>query len=125
MNAEPSTFILYGIANCDSIKKARRWLEAHQYGYRFHDYRTDGVDAATLRQAIRQLGWQPLLNTRSTTWRQLSDAQRATVREAEGALALMLAHPTVIKRPLLQQHDRWLVGFNAEQYRDFCREVTA
>ena len=70
---------LYGIKNCDTIKKARRWLDEQQVAYRFHDYRTDGLDRALLERFIAELGWQPLLNTRGTTWRKLDEATRAGI----------------------------------------------
>ncbi|MGL9773740.1 MAG: ArsC family reductase [Sodalis sp. (in: enterobacteria)] len=88
---------LYGIKNCDTVKKARRWLDERQAPYRFHDYHSDGLDADLLQRFIDQLGWQPLLNTRGNTWRKLSESQRAA--------ALMLSQPTMIKRLLLETAD--------------------
>jgi Spx/MgsR family transcriptional regulator len=74
---------MYGIKNCDTIKKARRWLEAHQIDYRFHDYRTDGLDRAQLDTFIAELGWQALLNTRGTTWRKLDESLRNSIDNAD------------------------------------------
>ncbi|RCU26849.1 ArsC family reductase, partial [Acinetobacter baumannii] len=91
----------YGITNCDTIKKARRWLEAHQIDYRFHDYRADGLDRAQLDTFIAELGWQALLNTRGTTWRKLDESLRNSIDNADAAAALMLEMPAIIKRPLL------------------------
>ncbi|PLO79229.1 ArsC family reductase, partial [Klebsiella quasipneumoniae] len=92
---------MYGIKNCDTIKKARRWLEAHQIDYRFHDYRADGLDRAQLDTFIAELGWQALLNTRGTTWRKLDESLRNSIDNADAAAALMLEMPAIIKRPLL------------------------
>jgi Spx/MgsR family transcriptional regulator len=92
---------MYGIKNCDTIKKARRWLEAHQIEYRFHDYRADGLDRAQLDTFIAELGWEALLNTRGTTWRKLDESLRNSIDNADAAAALMLEMPAIIKRPLL------------------------
>lgn len=115
---------MYGIKNCDTIKKARRWLEEHQLEYRFHDYRADGLDSALLNTFITELGWEALLNTRGTTWRKLDEAQRNACDNADAAIALMLAQPAIIKRPLLDAGDgRALLGFNADAYQQFIAEV--
>lgn len=117
------TLMMYGIKNCDTIKKARRWLEEHQIAYQFHDYRADGLEQSQLTAFIRLLGdWQPLINTRGTTWRQLSDTQRTAVTDAQSACALLLAYPALIKRPLLVSGERALLGFNAESYHAFTAE---
>lgn len=92
---------LYGIKNCDTIKKARRWLEEHGIDYRFHDYRVDGIDLPLLNTFIAELGWQPLLNTRGTTWRKLDEGDRSGITDADSAAALMVEQPAIIKRPLL------------------------
>lgn len=102
--------VLYGIKNCDSIKKARKWLDQNAIEYRFHDYRTDGLDRALLQRFIDGLGWEALLNKSSTSWRQLTDAQK-TGLDAEKALALMLDMPTLIKRPLLDTESELVLGF--------------
>ena len=81
---------MYGIKNCDTIKKARRWLEAHQIEYRFHDYRADGLERAQLDTFIAELGWQALLNTRGTTWRKLDESLRNSIDNADAAAALIL-----------------------------------
>ncbi|WP_075181429.1 ArsC family reductase [Pantoea sp. 1.19] len=122
MSRQPAT--LYGIKNCDTIKKARNFLRTEQIDYRFHDYRSDGLDADFLQRAIDVLGWQALLNTRGTTWRQLPEAERAAVDSAERAKALMLAHPAMIKRPLLCGADgTMLLGFNDASYHAFFQET--
>ncbi|BAE74992.1 conserved hypothetical protein [Sodalis glossinidius str. 'morsitans'] len=111
---------LYGIKNCDTVKKARRWLDDRQMPYRFHDYRSDDLDADLLQRFIDQLGWQPLLNTRGTTWRKLSESQRAAADSAAGTAALMLSQPAIIKRPLLEAADgRLLLGFSPQAYHSF------
>lgn len=91
---------LYGIANCDTIKKARRWLDAHRIEYRFHDYRRDGLDEAQVRAWVDALGWEALLNRRGTTWRKLPSAIQDGI-DQESAIRLMLEQPSIIRRPLL------------------------
>ncbi|AKJ42911.1 ArsC family reductase [Pragia fontium] len=114
-----TTYSLYGIKNCDTIKKARRWLEEHQITYRFHDYRADGLDDALLQRLIDGLGWEALLNTRGTTWRKLSDEQKAAASNEAGAKALMLEQPSIIKRPVLEQGSNMLLGFSTDTYQQF------
>jgi arsenate reductase len=106
---------LYGIKNCDTCKKARAWLDARKTIYRFHDFREDGLDRSVLEDIERTLGWECLLNRRSTTWRQLSDADRMDLTR-EKALELMLRFPTLIKRPVLIANNKILTGFSPEQY---------
>ena len=113
---------MYGIKNCDTIKKARRWLEAHQIEYRFHDYRADGLERAQLDTFIAELGWQALLNTRGTTWRKLDESLRNSIDNADAAAALMLEMPAIIKRPLLCAPGKpMLLGFSETLYSDFIR----
>lgn len=112
---QTSDIVLYGIKNCDTIKKARAWLEASQIDYRFHDYRVDGLDQALLEQFIGQLGIDAVLNQRSTSWRQLSDAQKSDMTP-EKAMQLMLETPTLIKRPILSIGDQLFVGFKPDLY---------
>ncbi|EKS7197042.1 TPA: ArsC family reductase [Enterobacter ludwigii] len=114
--------VMYGIKNCDTIKKARRWLEANKVEYRFHDYRVDGLDAEFLHTAIKELGWEALLNTRGTTWRKLDEAVRAGINDADSAAKLMLEMPAIIKRPLLCAPGQpMLLGFSETLYSDFFR----
>lgn len=108
--------VVYGIKNCDSVKKARAFLELNQLNYRFHDYRLDGLDSELLQTLIDALGLEAVLNQRSTSWRQLTDEQKQDLT-VEKALALMLAQPALIKRPILQVGQRWLVGFNSDLYQ--------
>lgn len=108
--------ILYGIKNCDTIKKARRFLEQQQIAYQFHDYRTDGLSLELLQDFAKHLGWQQLLNTRGTTWRQLNAEQKANVDQQQ-ALTLMLSQPALIKRPVLVDGSTYLLGFSESSYQ--------
>lgn len=110
------SLILYGIPNCDTVKKARVWLESNGIGYRFHDFRKDGLDARTVQTWIAKLGWEPLLNRKGTTWRKLPEERRAQVSDAASATALMLEASSVIKRPVLVAGDQTVVGFSADMY---------
>lgn len=93
---------LYGIANCDTVKRARAWLDAQHIAYRFHDFKKQGVPEGALIQWIAALGWEPLINRRGTTWRQLDEATRAGVVDADSARAVLLANPSLIKRPVVE-----------------------
>jgi arsenate reductase len=106
---------IYGIKNCDTMKKARAWLEANGRDYGFHDYRAEGIDARTLRGWNEKVGWEKLLNKSSTTFRALPDADKANLDE-DKALRLMLAEPTMIKRPVLDVDGRLTVGFSPDAY---------
>ena len=108
---------LYGIRNCDTIKKARAWLEAQGVAYDFHDYKLAGIDEARLRSWGRELGWERLLNRAGTTFRKLPEADKEGLDE-DKAVALMLAQPSMIRRPVLDLGDRWLAGFGEDAYRD-------
>ena len=110
---------LYGIANCTTVKKARTWLEEHGYTYDFHDFKKEGVDPAQLQHWIDAFGWETLVNRQGATWRQLDPATQAGVNTAASALALMLAKPSVIKRPILElEGQAKAVGFKPEVYED-------
>lgn len=108
---------LYGITNCDSVKKARKWLESRGMDYTFHDFRKDGLTAGELHGWIDAIGWEALLNKRSTTWRQLDDAEKDGLTAAT-AEALMLHEPTLIKRPVLVVDQRVMCGFSEDSYRE-------
>lgn len=112
---------IYGIPNCDSCRKARKWLDANSVEHRFHDFRVDGLAEATLARWAGIAGWQSLLNTRSTTWREIPKAERHPMSEKR-ALELMLQRPTLIKRPILELKKTFLVGFSDQAYAgaDFC-----
>jgi Spx/MgsR family transcriptional regulator len=111
------TVTIYGIKNCDTMKKARAWLDGHGVAYRFHDYRADGIDAATLESWSGKVGWETLLNRAGTTFRALPDADKAGLDEAK-AIKLMLAQPAMIKRPVLATGRALLVGFRPERYAE-------
>src|SRR5438128_4359769 len=106
---------MYGIRNCDTIKKARAWLEARGVAYGFHDYKVAGIGEDRLRAWAAELGWVKLLNRAGTTFRKLPDADKEGLDE-DKAVALMLAQPSMIKRPVLDLGDRRLVGFDAEAW---------
>lgn len=108
---------LYGIKNCDTVKKARKWLEQHQKTVVFHDFRDDGLNRADLEAWVETLGWETLFNKRSTSFRNLSDDDKTAI-DKHKAIELMLAHPTLIKRPVLVIQDKVWVGFKAEQYQE-------
>jgi arsenate reductase len=109
------TITIYGIKNCDTMKKARAWLDEHGVAYQFHDYKTAGISSDRLRQWSGQLGWEVLLNRAGTTFRKLPEADREGLDEPK-AIALMLAQPSMIKRPVLDLGGKLLVGFRPEIY---------
>jgi arsenate reductase len=106
---------MYGIKNCDTIKKACNWLDKHGVSYAFHDYKAAGIDKARLERWCKDAGWETLLNRAGTTFRKLSDAGKAELNERK-AISLMLAQPSMIKRPVLDLGGRVLVGFKPEVY---------
>lgn len=106
---------LYGIPNCDTVKKARTWLDQNNVEHQFHDFRKDGVDAAQVKQWIADLGVDTLINKRSTSWKALSDEQKSGLNDST-ALELILESPTLIKRPLLDKDGELQVGFKAATY---------
>ena len=110
---------IYGIKNCDTMKKARAWLDGHGVVYDFHDYKTEGAPKDKLKHWCDKLGWEDLLNRAGTTFRKLPDADKEGLNERK-ALALMLAQPSMIKRPVLEMGSKLLVGFKPEIY---AREV--
>ncbi len=113
---------LYGIPNCTTVKKARAWLADHGHDVPFHDFKKQGIDVAWLKQVAKQVGWQALLNTRGTTWRKLTDDQKTAADNEAGALELMLAQSSVIKRPVLERDGRYTLGFAEDQYQDLFGE---
>jgi len=108
--------ILYGIKNCDSVKKARLWLDNHEVTYQFHDFRVDGLSPEQLADFIEKAGWENLLNKRSTSWRQLDDEQKTNLNVSK-ATSLMLDNLTLIKRPVLETGEQVFIGFNTEKYQ--------
>ena len=107
---------MYGIPNCDTIKKARSWLEAHKVAFDFHDYKKQGIDKTVLEGWAKKVGWEVLLNRAGTTFKKLPDADREGVTEKK-AIALMLAQPSMIKRPVLEAKGKITVGFKPELYQ--------
>jgi len=106
---------LYGIPNCDTIKKARKWLNDNNLDYEFHDYKKLGVPEKELTIWVKKLGWETILNKRGTTWRKLDDKTKNSVSE-ESAIKIMLDNPSIIKRPVLVKNNLLLVGFKEEEY---------
>lgn len=112
-----TTLTLYGIPNCDTVKRARGWLEEHDIPYRFHDFKKAGVPDARVDAWLRAVGWEALVNRKGTTWRKLDDATRAAVVDAASARALMQAQPSVIKRPVVEWADGGItVGFDVADW---------
>jgi arsenate reductase (glutaredoxin) len=107
--------ILYGISNCDTVKKARVWLDAQGVAYQFHDYKKAGADAVKLRAWCNEMGWNVILNRAGTTFKQLPEADKQEI-DAGKAIALMLAQPSMIKRPVLEGAGKLLVGFKPDAY---------
>ncbi|MGJ4889522.1 ArsC family reductase [Bradyrhizobium sp. HKCCYLR20261] len=106
---------IYGIKNCDTMKKARAWLDEHGVAYDFHDYKTAGIDKATLKAWSDEVGWEVLLNRAGTTFKKLPDAEKEGLTESK-AIALMLAQPSMIKRPVLDLGTKRVVGFKPDLY---------
>ncbi|HEY9103298.1 ArsC family reductase [Chitinimonas sp.] len=107
---------LHGIPNCDTVKKARTWLDEHRLAYTFHDFKKQGVSTALLQGWVDRLGWEVLVNKQGTTWRKLDAARQAQVVDAASAIALMLEQPSLIKRPVLEDGDKLIVGFKPGYY---------
>ncbi|MFY9180284.1 MAG: ArsC family reductase [Venatoribacter sp.] len=108
--------IVYGIKNCDTVKKARVWLESNKLEYQFHDYKKEGLNAALLDRFISQFGYEVLMNKRGTTWRKLAEADKDNLTE-EKAKALLLANSSLLKRPIIEHDNGWLIGFVADEYQ--------
>lgn len=111
------TVTLYGIRNCDTMKKAWIWLDAKGVAYGFHDYKKQGIDRRTLEGWVEKLGWEPLLNRAGTTFKKLPEADRQDIDRAK-AVELILAHPSMIKRPVLDVDGKLTVGFKPEIYAE-------
>ncbi len=114
-------YIIYGIKNCNTMKKAFTWLDEHQINYQFHNYKTDGLSAELLNDLLKLVDWQSLLNTRGTTWRKLDEALRNQIDNQDAAIKVMLANPSILKRPLLIDGKRALLGFSEESYSEFVK----
>ncbi|HKX65471.1 MAG TPA: ArsC family reductase [Rhizomicrobium sp.] len=107
---------IYGIKNCDTMKRARVWLEAHKVAHQFHDYKVAGIDKTVLEGWAKKAGWEVLLNRAGTTFKKLPDADKEGMTEKK-AIALMLAQPSMIKRPVLETKGKLTVGFKPEEYK--------
>ena len=112
------TKTLYGIPNCDTVKKARTWLAEHGHDFTFHDFKKQGLERATVAAWLAQLDWEVLVNRKGTTWRGLPDERKAAVVDKASALALMLEFPSVVKRPVLEGAGATSVGFSPAMYAD-------
>ncbi len=106
---------LFGIPNCDTMKKARRWLDDNGVAYEFHDYKKLGVPEKELKRWVKEVGWEALLNKRGTTWRKLDDKTKNNIDEAS-AIKIMLDNPSIIKRPVIESEKVLLVGFDTSEY---------
>ena len=109
--------IVFGIKNCDTVKKARRWLDANGVEYRFHDFRQDGLDKTTIENWLRSVDWETLLNKRGTTWRKLENPRKDSLDQST-AVALMLENPTLIKRPVVETEHGCFVGFKDTEFAE-------
>lgn len=107
---------LYGIPNCDTIRKARAWFKEHGIDYDFHDYKKQGIDATRIESWYRKVQWEDLLNRRGTTWRKLDEARKASIDNPAAATALMCEQPSLIRRPVIEAGETLLIGFDAERY---------
>lgn len=118
------SLVVYGIPNCNTVKKARTWLDEQGQPFAFHDYKKQGVPADRLDAWIKQVGWEVLVNRQGTTWRQLDDVTKAGVVDAASARALMLDKASVIKRPVIEQTDRVLVvGFDDKKVAELAQSI--
>ena len=107
---------MYGIKNCDTIKKARRWLEENNISYIFHDYKKSGIDETLLKAWCTSLGWENILNKRGTTWRKLPEESKNTINESN-AIKIMALNTSIIKRPILEIDEKKIVGFDKTEYQ--------
>ncbi len=114
---------LYGIPNCDTVRKARRWLDSHAIDYQFHDFREQGLSADTVNGWFDELGWEAVVNRRSTTWKQLDPAAREAM-DRDAALRCILEHPTLVKRPVLNTGHDCHLGFSEAQYQEIFKQHT-
>jgi arsenate reductase len=110
-------YIVYGIPNCSTVKKVITWLDEHQISYRFHNYKTEGITKSRLTAWSKQKGWEPLVNKKGTTWRQLDEAKQATITNQANAVALMQELNSIIKRPVIEKEDKVVaIGFDEKEY---------
>lgn len=112
---------LFGIPNCDTVKKARNWLSENGFKYEWHDFKKQGLSAEQVQEWIAAIGWEVLINKQGTTWRKLDDATKASVIDANSAIAVMIANPSIIKRPVLVTETQTQVGFKPELYQTLLK----
>ncbi|HEY2926770.1 ArsC family reductase [Piscinibacter sp.] len=118
--------VLHGISNCDTVKRARAWLEDRGFEHRFHDFKKDGVPAAALERWVAAAGWEALLNRQGTTWRKMDAASKSAVVDAASARAAMLAHSSLIRRPVVEwPNGDTTIGFSPELFRQHAVDLTA
>ena len=108
---------IFGIKNCDTMKKAFRWLDENKITYTFHDYKKEGVEEATAQAWVNKLGWESVINKRGTTWRKLDEETKNTMNN-ENAVHIMMSQPSMIKRPLLVIDQSIILGFSTEEYAE-------
>jgi len=113
---------LYAIPNCDTVKKARAWLNMHGVEYEFHDFKKQGVDAALLAKWMAKAGWEKVINRQGQTWRKLSDAEKAQIQDDASAIKLAQDKPSVIKRPAFEYKGKLILGFNETEYQNIFGE---
>jgi arsenate reductase len=113
---------LYGIPNCDTVKKARTWLDAHGLPYTFHDFKKSGIDSALIQTWLCDVPWDVLVNRKGTTWRALSDERKAAITDDNSATALMIESPSIIKRPVLVTNQKTHVGFSNDLYQQIFQK---
>jgi Spx/MgsR family transcriptional regulator len=112
--------VMFGISNCDTIRKAKKWLSDNDIPFDFHDFRKQGIEEAWLKEAVNALGWETLLNKRGTTFRQLDEEQKSNI-DTTKAISLMLEHPAMIKRPVLFHQNTFTCGFNDKVYSEIFK----
>ncbi len=112
---------IYGIKNCDTVKKALNWLIANRIEFQFHDYKKDGVDQKKLLEFVEKFGFEKILNRKGITWKKLDKTEQDRVHDNKSAIQLMLEKPSIIKRPILDGGEKQLIGFDAEEYKNFLK----
>lgn len=115
---------LYGIPNCDTVSKARKWLTANDIEFQFHNFKKDDLDKKTLQSWVKSLGWEVLLNKRGMTWRKLTDEQKTDINETK-AISIMLENTAIIKRPVLDINGQFYVGFKPDSYAEIFTSLQA
>ncbi|MES1226902.1 MAG: ArsC family reductase, partial [Bacteroidota bacterium] len=118
LNFEPhlNSMTVYGIPNCDTIKKTTDWLKKNKIDFSFHDYKKEGITKAKLATWSEKVGWETILSKKSTTWRELSAEEQAKIKSQSAAIKVMMENNSIIKRPVIEAGDKLLVGFNEEQF---------